>query len=442
MPRPLSDAVISAIRERLFTTAPLDLTAEEFDRWVGPRFAAAIAEAEERAKQPSGVDRALDALPTLGGMAGGLVGGAGGTVLGMGVGGIPGAAGGAALGGSAGEALRQLANLVRGQAPRSTGEAIIDIGREGAIQGGLEAVGGAVAKGVGSGATALYRGYLKPSLSRQGLSETAQQGMTRAAQATQTAVDEGLPLTRAGVVKGEGLITALRSEVDRITAAAPGKIDLPTIANRIRAWAKRRYDVPGAAEGAYAQALAVADRIDHAPSLRVGTSGAHVTGVRATDATRIKRALDEAITPTQFGIQSTAATTTAEKFARRKMRVAIEKVAPGVGQLNARESKLIDAARAVKHAVEREANQQKLYGGKTLAAMGLGGGTEYARSGDVTNALAATAATRALFSAGSASHVSILAARLAKDLKILPANALRLAAYVIAEDGDAEREAP
>src|SRR5688572_1970800 len=52
---------------------------------------------------------ALQALPAVGGMVGGLVGGGGGTAFGAGVGGAPGYIGGAALGGAGGESARQLA---------------------------------------------------------------------------------------------------------------------------------------------------------------------------------------------------------------------------------------------------------------------------------------------------------------------------------------------
>src|SRR5262249_55779481 len=62
----------------------------------------------------SWTDTAVDWLPAVGGAAGGLIGGIGGTAFGMGVGGVPGALGGAALGGGAGEAAKQLVNRIRG----------------------------------------------------------------------------------------------------------------------------------------------------------------------------------------------------------------------------------------------------------------------------------------------------------------------------------------
>jgi hypothetical protein len=96
---------------------------------------------------------ALDALPAVGGALGGLAGGAGGTVLGLGVGGVPGALGGAALGGAGGEAARQLVSRALGlEAPETSGAAAGQIGVQGATQAAMEGGGqllGATAKAVG-----------------------------------------------------------------------------------------------------------------------------------------------------------------------------------------------------------------------------------------------------------------------------------------------------
>jgi hypothetical protein len=91
-------------------------------------------------------------LPAAGGALGGIVGGIGGSVLGVGVGGVPGAIGGATLGGGAGEAARQLLNRARGvDAPATSTDAAMSIGKEGLIQGALE-TGGAAIAGIGRAA--------------------------------------------------------------------------------------------------------------------------------------------------------------------------------------------------------------------------------------------------------------------------------------------------
>lgn len=103
---------------------------------------------ESAKKGPSALKTGLDLLPAVGGLVGGAVGGAGGTLFGLGVGGVPGAIGGAAAGGAGGEALKQLAeHALTGlgaqgvEGPQSSGSAAASIGREGAVQGALEATG-------------------------------------------------------------------------------------------------------------------------------------------------------------------------------------------------------------------------------------------------------------------------------------------------------------
>lgn len=103
----------------------------------------------------SALQTGLDLLPAVGGLAGGAIGGAGGTLFGLGVGGIPGAIGGAAAGGAGGEALKQIGEHIAGalgaqgiEGPQTSGAAAASIGKEGAVQGALEATGqGAFAAG-------------------------------------------------------------------------------------------------------------------------------------------------------------------------------------------------------------------------------------------------------------------------------------------------------
>jgi hypothetical protein len=117
-------------------------------------------------KEKTWTETAVDALPTLGGAVGGIVGGIGGTVGGFGVGGVPGAMGGATVGGAAGEAARQLANRVMGrQAPSSPVEAATAIGKEGAVQGVMEAAGGALGGAARVAGKALVENAVRPAMS-------------------------------------------------------------------------------------------------------------------------------------------------------------------------------------------------------------------------------------------------------------------------------------
>lgn len=397
---------------------------------------------------PSLTDRAVDLLPMAGGTVGGIVGGIGGTFAGMGIGGVPGAIGGATLGGGAGEAAKQLINRFRGAAaPDSPSAAAGDIALQGGLQGVAEAVGAGVTKGVGMGARAVYRGYLKPSL--------AAKNLPKAAEVVETALNEGLPLTRGGAgVEAGGKITGkagqiiqdMRDEVKSILAQTPGKQNLVEIGDKLRAFARRKYFKPGGDPADYQAALAVADRIDRHPSLGLpaGTVPSRVD-VSATQLDEIKRGLQSGAS-SSFGVPNAAAKADAEKMASHVTRKAEERLAGSqvgasgqtVAQLNKRESKLIDAAKAIAQAVEREANQSKLYGVKTLAATAYGG-SRYAQGDSPTEAIAKGLAARALLQPGTQSYAAIVANRIAKQLGVGAATAARLAAVALAESNQPEQ---
>ena len=408
------------------------LSREERQRLVG------LTEPKQEAEPRSWTDTAVDLLPTLGGIGGGIVGGIGGTVAGMGVGGVPGAIGGATLGGGFGEAAKQLINRARGEeAPTSAGEAAKDIALQGGIQGGSEAIGAGVAKGIGAGAKAVYRGYLKPSL--------AAKNLPKAKEVVETALNEGIPITRAGAgVEAGGKITGkagqiiaeMREEVDRLLTASGQKVNLVQIADKVRAFARRKYFKPGGDPSDYQVALGVADRLDRHPSLMLpaGAKPSRVS-VTAPQANEIKRGLQSGVS-SSFGVPNAAAKADAEKMASHYTRKAVERVGgPRVAQLNRRESKLIDAAKAIAQAVEREANQSKLYGVKTLAA-GAYGGNELRKGDDPLTAFGKFAAARAILQPGTQSWAAIVANRIASKLGVGAASASRLTAYVLGDEGE------
>ena len=377
------------------------------------------------ARERSWVDTAVDALPTAGGIAGGIVGGIGGTGAGRGGGGVPGAGGGATLGGGAGEALRQLVNRARGEtAPGTPLEAAGAIGSQGAIQGASEALGTGVTKAAASGAQAVYRGFLKPSISAR--------MAPKANQIVQTALDEALPITRGGAETGQRVINELRTEVDGILAQSQGRVDLHAIAERVRAFAKRKYFKPGADQSDYKAALDVADRLDRHPSLGIppGVTPTRVK-VPAAAANETKRALDTSVGDTGFGVK-TGATRTTEKVARHATREALEGIEPRIAPLNARESRLIDATRAIKQAVEREANRNAMFGVPSILA-GAAGGAEYARGGDPASAAATALALRAGMHPAVASRIAVTAYRLSRELGVAASTAARVAFFVGSE---------
>lgn len=139
--------------------------------WAVPADNARVGAAPAKNQNRSWARSGVNAIPALAGMGGGLIGGAGGTVFGVGVGGVPGAIGGAAIAGAGGEAVKQ--NIVRafpalGDAPGTAGEALSGIGAEALRQGALEAGGrtlGWAVRGAGKG---LMKAALRPTPTLKG----------------------------------------------------------------------------------------------------------------------------------------------------------------------------------------------------------------------------------------------------------------------------------
>ncbi len=90
-------------------------------------------------------------------------------------------------------------------------------------------------------------------------------------------------------------------------------------------------------------------------------------------------------------------------------------------------------ARAVAQGVEREANQNRLVGVKTVASA-LAGGAEYQRTGDPYTAAAKAMALRYALSPEVASRMAIYAYRLGKIPGVAPAMAARLGLAVLSEE--------
>jgi hypothetical protein len=358
-------------------------------------------------KASSGLDRLLGLLPAAGGMVGGAAGG------------IP----GAALGGAAGAGYRQLGahltelpgaamdvtrNLVRQPgatlrgAVEGAGQGAKDAGIEAALQSLYELGGRAVTAGLSTAGRAVYRGYLKPSLSKPLLA--------KASEIVETGIREAIPVTDAGAAKADRLIGELNGEVDRILQNAKGDVNLSDVANQVRAFARRKYYKPGQPMADYEAAMKVADELDQHPSIvnpMAPTSPAMATPTAAND---IKRGLDETVGASNFGMER-GATKTAQKVARRGVRQQIEAVAPEVAPLNARQSRLLDLAQTLNRAVGREGNRNQLFGMPALAA-GASAATEFAHGTSAYGSLAMGLAARVGLSPAAATRAAILAAKM------------------------------
>lgn len=132
-------------------------------------------------------------LPGAGGFVGGLVGK---------LGGYPGAIGGAAVGGGLGEGAREILSGERLDPSR--------IAREGGLQGGYEAVGGAIGKLAGRAAVPLMKRALRPS----------QRILREFPDVVETTLRRDLPVTPGGVAKASGLREASAAKVLDLLDAA------------------------------------------------------------------------------------------------------------------------------------------------------------------------------------------------------------------------------
>ncbi len=359
-----------------------------------------------------------------------------GPSLGATVGGFAGGAPGAALGGAAGAGYQELwkhageilpaakdvaSNLFSHPLEtlsgfgRGAAEGAMNAGIAGGVQGAMDLAGTALMSGLGAGAKAAYRGYLKPSL--------AKNAVGKGDQIVETALQEALPITKSGSAHAQEVIAALRQQVDDVLAHTPGTVDLATIAAKVRDFAKRTYYRPGRSMEDFDAAMRVADRLDAHPALP--NLGRPVTDVSLPVANQVKRDLQEGVGTSQWGLPSKAAKST-EKVASRETRLAIEAKAPTVATLNARESKLIDAARAIDRAVAREANQSLTHGVKT-GLSGMVGGEEYYRTRDPWVAATKALAVRAALTPAVASRAAIVASRLGKLSGAAPATVARVA---------------
>jgi hypothetical protein len=310
-----------------------------------------------------------------------------------------------------------------------------------------------VTRGLSSGAKAVYRGYLKPSLAKASIS--------KADRVVKTAIDEALPITKAGETQANAVIKELRTEVDGILAKTPGTVDLHSIAERVRAFAKAKYFKAGKPTADFDAAMRVAEELDAHPSImRQGpavtrevpssivdaggkpfTSTETIAGPRVaqtkaslSQANTVKRGLDESIGDANFGVDR-GATKTTQKVARRYVRQDIEKLAPSVGAKNAREGDLIETAKAITRAIGRESNKSPLIGVNTLMSGAIGGGT-YAQSGDPYAAAVSALAVRGALTPAVMTRAAIVASRLGRMHPGVPTNIARVAVQAVLQAED------
>ena len=308
-----------------------------------PQYAKLAEPEPAKTEGRSWADTAVDALPALGGAAGGIIGGIGGTAFGMGVGGVPGAVGGATLGGGAGEAAKQLINRARGkEAPGSATEAATGIGKEAAIQGAAEGVGIGTGRILTKGARRLYQSALKPGL------DVTKGSAARLAEVITTGLEEGINPTARGSGKIGRIVTGIQNKVKPLIQAAGQRgqrIDRVGVAREAEDFAKGQF-------------AGLAPKADHAAI--EGVVDEFVAGAPS----RVDEAFEAAqregsLLRKTFG-QRGGADVEARKALQHGTRQAVGRAVPEINPLLTRESKLHRLGKAVNRRAHIGANADPL----------------------------------------------------------------------------------
>jgi len=304
-------------------------------------------------------DTAVDALPLIGGMAGGIVG----APLG------PLAIGTAAIGGAGGEGFRRAIQTLRGKRPidDSTSETLKGLATEGRAQGAAQAVGlgvGALASKTGH---ALYRGLLKPKDAVVAKYGDVVPGL----------IKRNRLITPGGAAKSKAAMLASRDAADDVVARASGRTpfirssDVAQFDDVSKTLAER------ALGGQADETGKVVERV--ARLRRTMDSANDGLGLDVAEANVVKRQLDKAVDAAQRAVDrgfsgQLSADDMLNDATRKALSAKIDAIA-GTGQQNATTRALAGETTALKHAVKRTGNNM-LVGPRDLmaAGMGMGGG--------------------------------------------------------------------
>lgn len=173
----------------------------------------------------SWTDTITESLPTVGGMAGSMLGGSKMSPVGMALAGV---------GGAAGEAWKEVADSIRGDfkdVPETIGGRLQKIGTEGLKQAGIEGGGRVVGAVVQPFAKALYGLALRPSkaLMRDAGGGKLAQG---AARIVKQGYDDAVMPSALGVSKAGGLVKASADQATKIAEQSPAKVSTARVMQR------------------------------------------------------------------------------------------------------------------------------------------------------------------------------------------------------------------
>lgn len=384
---------------------PDGTTPEEIDEVLGAESSPDLAVSHETSTPPARDwgDTATDLLPGVGAAAGAavglplapLTGGAAPIAL-------------AALGGAGGQGVRRIIEGLRGRrdmskdTPLSAG---VDMATEGAIQGGLQAVGGVVGKGLQKGGSALYRGILKPS----------DQLVAKYGDVAPELVKRGRLITAGGANKSKAAMAASKQiaddTIERMSDAAP----YVTPKDAAKYFGDVRKTLTLRRLGGQADELPAVDARQAA--LRSRMTEETGVGLDLKKATALKREMDRAADAAQRAVQRGAtsqlsADNLMDDAVRRGLKDRIEDIT-GLGPQNAMTRKLMGETLALKKAVKREGNKLPIGGARDLISTSVGL-TAGAASGDPETGLGAGLLMRLLANPRGGSMAAIGADRLGK----------------------------
>jgi len=282
---------------------------------------------------------AVDALPAVGGMVGGALGG--GLAVPTGPGALATATGGAALGGGFGESLRQMARRAIGApAPQSGLEAVGGIAKEGAIQGGAQAVGGVLGGGLKMGGQRVMQSALKPNVS------LLKEYSTTAPKIVQTLLDEGVNVTPGGMEKLQLLFNSTNAEIKEAVKNASGLIPKDRVAARALPTARKLSQQTNPRQALTDVADEITAFLNH-PTLPGPLTVPEAQAMKIGTYQQIGK---------NYGKQSSASVET-QKALARGLKEEIEFAIPKIKAMNAREGGIMAAQDAVGHRVAIAGNR-------------------------------------------------------------------------------------
>lgn len=303
---------------------------------------------EDRVPKVS-VQDAMDALPAVGGALGGIIGGAAGVPTG-GTASPVAAIGGAGLGGAAGESARQLGmRAIGGYAPQSSGEAAKGIATEAATQALAEGSGVLAGKGMKAFGERLMQSAVKPNPS------LLKKYKTTAPRLVKDLLDNGVNMSEGGLRRLDDLLSAKNTEISEAVKNAAGSIsrdDVVARASGVKATLAQQVNPK--------QPLKAAERsleefrtggVDPTPAGPAPTAGpltpAEAQAMKVGTYKQIEKSYMRRGTATEQAQQALA----------RGLKEELERVVPGIKNMNAEEARLMAAKGAIAHRVGLSGNR-------------------------------------------------------------------------------------